>query len=86
LSVLLLAENLFHLFYRDCTFNVDPLVLDEVVLAHLQYNVHALDVFVGDEAEASWLVGPFVLQDYDVIDQAKLLEVVSEDFYGEVVR
>jgi len=80
--VLLLTENLLHLFNRNCTLDVNPLILDKVVLTHPKHNVDALDVFVCDETEASRFMGPLVLQNHDIINEAKLLKVVSEDVYG----
>ena len=55
-ELLLLDDDLFHLFDRYGALHVDPLVLDHVLLFELQHHVHTANVGVGDEAEASWLV------------------------------
>ena len=75
----LLCEKHFpHLLHRHCRLNIDPLALNLVLVSNLEHKVDASDVGIGDEPESSRSLRPLILQDHDVVDCAKLLEVSSK--------
>jgi hypothetical protein len=76
----LLKQHFSHLLYGYCTLYVYPFVFYIVVIAHLEDEVHTLDVVVSDEAKPSWLVSSFVLQNDAVFDGTKMFEVTLEYF------
>ena len=57
-----------------------------MLLLQFQYQVDAVNVFIGDEAKSPWLVGPLVLQNYAIFDLTKVTKVCLETLEFEIVR
>jgi hypothetical protein len=74
----LLDYDFFHLLDGDCTLNVHPLVLNHVLFSKLEDQVHTADVFKSDKAESARLLGPFILQNYTILQLPKITKVSLE--------
>ena len=49
-----------------------------MLLLQLQHEIDAADIIISDEAEATRLVCPLILQDHTVLDIAEVQEIVFE--------
>ena len=87
LDTILLRDYYFlHLLDGNCTFHVDPLTLNDMLLLQFQYQVYAMNVVVSHEAKSPWLVGPLVLQNYAIFDVTKVTKICLETLKLKIVR
>ena len=82
LLLLLLDHDLLHLLNRHRAFDVDPLVVDDVLVPELEHQIDTPDVREGDEAESPRFVRVLVEDDHAVVNVSEVGEVGAE---GRVV-
>lgn len=86
LPLILLENYLFHLVNWHCTFHVNPLLLDYVLITKFKHNINRTNVIEGHKAKTSWLLRSLVLQNHCIFNVAKVEKVIFKGAKFKIVR
>ena len=86
LSLTLLEDNLFHLVDGHRTFDINPFLLDYVLVAQFEDYIYRTDVVESHKTETAWLLCSLVLQNDHIFNCAKILKIAPKRAQFEIMR